>query len=53
MYAIRSYYVKQWVIDNTQYHDEIFNACCEVNDDKVAARNEEMEITADDLINLE
>jgi len=45
--------MKQWVIDNTQYHDEIFNACCEVNDDKVAARNEEMEITADDLINLE
>jgi recombination protein RecA len=45
--------IKQWVADNPQHHEEMFDACCGVNDDKVKARNEDMEITADDLINLE
>jgi len=45
--------MKLWVQNNPQYHQEIFDACCGVNDDAVEKRNEDMEITGDDLINLE
>lgn len=45
--------IKLWVQNNPQIHQEIFDACCGVNDDKVEKRNVDMEITADDLINLE
>ena len=45
--------MKLWVQDNPEVHEEIFNACCGVNDDAVEKRNEDMEITSDDLINLD
>lgn len=45
--------IKLWVQNNSQYHEEMFDACCGVSDDKVQTRNEDMEITTDDLINLE
>ena len=44
--------MKQWVQDHPEFHEEIFNSCCGVNDDAVKKRNENIEVTDDELINL-